>query len=67
MDANEKAKNTLTVIQSVTPPFVPADAEVMTLVIEYPPGDHRDSAAPPPRRALFRLRDGGRNGLRTGR
>ena len=26
-------------IQSVTPPFMPADAEVMTLMIEYPPGD----------------------------
>ena len=36
----------LTVIQSVTPRFVPADAEVMTLVIEWPPGD---PGAPPHR------------------
>ncbi len=34
----------LTVIQSVTPPFLPADAEVMTVVIEWPPGD---PGAPP--------------------
>lgn len=28
----------LTVIQSVKPPIVPADAEVMTMVVEWPPG-----------------------------
>ncbi len=39
MDANEKAKNTQTVLQSVTPPFMPTDGEVMTLMIDYPPGD----------------------------
>ncbi|WP_422748526.1 cupin domain-containing protein [Mycobacterium sp. WMMD1722] len=36
----------LTVIQSVTPPFIPADAEVMTAVIEWPPGS---PGAPPHR------------------
>ena len=39
MDANEKAKNTQTVRQSVTPTFMPTDGEVMTLIIDYPPGD----------------------------
>jgi hypothetical protein len=39
MDANEKAKNTQTVLQSVTPTFMPTDGEVMTLRIDYPPGD----------------------------
>ena len=38
-DANEKAKNTQTVLQSVTPAFMPTDGEVMTLRIDYPPGD----------------------------
>ena len=33
-DVHEKAKNTQTVLQSVTPTFMPADAEVMTLRIE---------------------------------
>ena len=51
MDPYEKAKNTLTEIQSITPPFVPADAEVMTVRIEYPPGDpgvppHRHPGGP---------------------
>ena len=36
----------LTVIQSVTPPFVPAAAEAMTVVIEWPPAD---PGAPPHR------------------
>src|SRR3990170_2698410 len=36
----------ITTIQSVTPPFIPSDAEVMTVVIEYPPGD---PGAPPHR------------------
>ena len=39
MDANEKAKNTQTMLQSVTPTFMPTDGEVMTLRIDYPPGD----------------------------
>ncbi len=29
----------LTVIQTATPPALPEGAEVMTVVIEYPPGD----------------------------
>ncbi|MCV7424893.1 cupin domain-containing protein [Mycobacterium yunnanensis] len=36
----------LTVIQSVTPPFIPHDAEVMTVVIEWPAGS---PGAPPHR------------------
>src|SRR3990170_7737235 len=36
----------ITTIQSVTPPFIPSDAEVMTSVIEWPPG----SAGAPPHR-----------------
>ncbi|TFV60355.1 cupin domain-containing protein [Mycobacterium sp. PS03-16] len=36
----------LTVIQSVTPPFIPTDAEVMTAVITWPPGS---PGAPPHR------------------
>jgi quercetin dioxygenase-like cupin family protein len=42
----DKVQNALTVIQSVTPPFLPADSEVMTAVIEWPPGD---PGAPPHR------------------
>ena len=41
-----RLQDVLTVIQSVTPPFVPADAEAMTVVIEWPPGD---PGAPPHR------------------
>ena len=49
MDA--RLQNALTVIQSVTPPSLPADAEVMTIVIEWPPGDpgalpHRHPGGP---------------------
>ena len=51
MDADETAKNTQTVRQSVTPTFMPTDGEVMTLMIDYPPGDPGMPAAPPPRRA----------------
>ena len=29
----------LTVVQEAVPPFIPADAHVMTVVIEFPPGD----------------------------
>src|SRR5687768_11605541 len=39
-------ENALAVVQSVRPPFVPGGAEVMTVVIEYPPG----SAGAPPHR-----------------
>lgn len=36
----------LTVVQEATPPFIPAGAHAMTVVIAYPPGD---SGAPPHR------------------
>ena len=36
----------ITTIQTVTPPFIPPDAEVMTSIIEWPPG----SAGAPPHR-----------------
>jgi quercetin dioxygenase-like cupin family protein len=39
-------KTALTVVQEVRPPFIPEHAEVMTVVIEYPPGD---PGAPPHR------------------
>ncbi|WP_062995215.1 cupin domain-containing protein [Nocardia mikamii] len=39
-------KKALTVVQEVTPPFIPAAAHAMTVVIEYPPGD---PGAPPHR------------------
>ena len=39
MDVNDKAKNTQTMLQSVTLASLPTDAEVMTLRIDYPPGD----------------------------
>ena len=39
-------ENALTVVQDVHPPFIPAGADVMTVVIEYPPG----SAGAPPHR-----------------
>lgn len=45
-DASEKLQNALSVIQSVTPPLLPANAEVMTVVVEWPPGD---AGAPPHR------------------
>jgi quercetin dioxygenase-like cupin family protein len=50
-DANDKLQNALTVLQTVTPTFMPADGEVMTLVIEWPPGDpglppHRHPGGP---------------------
>ena len=38
--------NALTTVQAVTPPPVPAGAEAMTVVVEYPPG----SAGAPPHR-----------------
>lgn len=45
-ELDARLQNVLTVIQSVTPPFLPADAEAMTVVIEWPPGD---PGAPPHR------------------
>jgi quercetin dioxygenase-like cupin family protein len=41
----------VTVVQSVTPTFLPADGEVMTIVVEWPPGDpglapHRHPGGP---------------------
>jgi quercetin dioxygenase-like cupin family protein len=39
-------KTALTVVQEVRPPFIPEHAEVMTVVIGYPPGD---PGAPPHR------------------
>jgi quercetin dioxygenase-like cupin family protein len=36
----------VTTIQTVKPPFIPSDAEVMTAIIEWPPG----SAGAPPHR-----------------
>jgi len=38
--------NAITTIQTVTPPFIPANAEVMTMVIEWPAGS---PGAPPHR------------------
>ena len=37
-------ENALTIVQDVHPPFIPDGADVMTVVIEYPPG----SAGAPP-------------------
>ena len=42
-DANDKLQNAVTVVQSVAPTFLPADGEVMTMVIEWPPGDRLPS------------------------
>jgi quercetin dioxygenase-like cupin family protein len=39
-------KDHLSMIQSVVPPFLPADAEVMTVIVAWPPGF---SGAPPHR------------------
>lgn len=39
-------ESALTVVQDVHPPFIPEGADVMTVVIEYPPG----SAGAPPHR-----------------
>ena len=44
-DQTELAK-AISTIQSVTPPFIPAEAEVMTMVVEWGPG----SAGAPPHR-----------------
>jgi quercetin dioxygenase-like cupin family protein len=50
-DPYDKARNTLTELQNVTPPFLAADGQVMTVRIEYPPGDpgilpHRHPGGP---------------------
>jgi quercetin dioxygenase-like cupin family protein len=45
-ELDARLQDVLTVIQSVTPPFLPADAQAMTVVIEWPPGD---PGAPPHR------------------
>jgi quercetin dioxygenase-like cupin family protein len=39
-------QNALTVLQEASPPFIPAGAHAMTVVVEYPPGD---PGAPPHR------------------
>ena len=43
---SDGTKSPLTVIQSVTPPFIPQNADVMTVVIEWPAGS---PGAPPHR------------------
>lgn len=45
-DRSTAWRTALTVIQTATPPPLPEGAEVMTVVIEYPPGD---PGAPPHR------------------
>src|SRR5215475_14101959 len=47
----EALNKALTVIQSVTPPFIPANAQVMTAIVVWPPGDpgtppHRHPGGP---------------------
>ncbi len=50
IETNEESTPTwqtaLTVVQDVRPPFIPEGAQVMTVVIHYPPGDR---GAPPHR------------------
>lgn len=36
-DPYEKVRNTLTELQSIAPPLLAADGQVMTVRIEYPP------------------------------
>jgi len=50
-ELDARLQDVLTVIQSVTPPFVPVNAQAMTVVIEWPPGDpgapaHRHPGGP---------------------
>lgn len=45
-EIDARLQSALTVIQSVTPPLLPPNAEVMTVVVEWPPGD---PGAPPHR------------------
>jgi quercetin dioxygenase-like cupin family protein len=46
MTTSDGTKSPLTVIQSVTPPFIPQNAEVMTVIVEWPAGS---PGAPPHR------------------
>jgi quercetin dioxygenase-like cupin family protein len=51
MDLTDKLHNVLTELQTVTPPFLPANGHVMTALIEWPPGDtglppHRHPGGP---------------------
>ena len=46
MTTSDGTKSPITVIQSVTPPFIPQNADVMTVVIEWPAGS---PGAPPHR------------------
>ena len=46
MTTSDGTKSPLTVIQSVTPPFIPQNADVMTVIIEWPAGS---PGAPPNR------------------
>jgi hypothetical protein len=41
-DLNEKLQNAVTQLQRVTPTFMPAHGEVMTMAVEWPPGDGGD-------------------------
>ena len=45
-DVMEKLAKAMTVVQGVKPPFIPSDAEAMTAIIEWGPGE---SGAPPHR------------------
>jgi quercetin dioxygenase-like cupin family protein len=50
-DPYEKAMGVLTELQSVSPPLLPANGQVMTIRIDYPPGDpgippHRHPGGP---------------------
>ena len=51
MTTSDGTKSPLTVIQSVTPPFIPQNADVMTVIIEWPAGSpgapqHRHPGGP---------------------
>lgn len=46
MSAGDALRRAMTVVQSVTPPHLPPDAEAMTVIIEWPPGS---PGAPPHR------------------
>jgi quercetin dioxygenase-like cupin family protein len=37
-DLNDKLQNAVTELQRVTPTFMPADGEVMTIMVTWPPG-----------------------------
>ncbi len=56
-------ENALTVVQDVHPPFIPEGADVMTVVIEYPPGSAGAPAAPASERPGVRLHAGRRDAL----